>query len=378
MKNYLKKYCIETICLIIFFIYSLINMYKAPLLSSIYNSYFIKQNIWIIVSIFIAIIIYKIKFKFIFKYRYVLYFINILMLIYVLLFSSTTNGIKAWVKIGSITFQPSEFTKITLPICVIKLIKDKKYIKSLILFLIPSILILLEPDTGNFILLLFIYLYLLINKNNRKIILYLLGFLIISFLLAIISFIYYPEIIASLFNGALYYRFKRIMSFRNNFQINNALIGIGSAKLLPLPINRVLIYIPEGITDFIFAFNLCNYGIISSIILLTFILIFINKIIKKYKRKMYYFKKKVIGSFLTIYIIQTLYNILMNIGILPIMGIPLPFISYGGSSILTYTIFYIITNKKISSIEDMDNNSYKNNYHKVPADKHSFGYSMVR
>ena len=68
----------------------------------------------------------------------------------------------------------------------------------------------------------------------------------------------------------------------------------------------------------------------------------------------------------------------MNIGILPIMGIPLPFISYGGSSILTYTIFYIITNKKISSIEDMDNNSYKNNYHKVPADKHSFGYSMVR
>lgn len=371
MKNYLKKNMLGSISLISILIFSLLNMSKAKLLSIKYSNYFIKQLIWILIGFILYFIVSKIKFKKIFKIRYFLYTINIFLLIYVLLFSKSTNGIKAWIKIGSISFQPSELVKITFPLSTIKLIKDKKYFLSFILFLIPSILILLEPDTGNFALILCIYIYLLLNKNNKK---YIIMTLIVLFLLlfsSIIIFKYYPTIIINLFNGSLYYRFKRILSYKNNFQINNALIGIGSASLFPINHKKLLIYIPEGITDFIFAFNICNYGIILTIILLIFYFTLTYSILKKYTKRLYYIKRKIIGTFLTIFIIQTSYNILMNIGLLPIMGIPLPFMSYGGSNTIIYFILYALATKKISSIEDKDNNNYKNSFHKGLVDNHN-------
>ena len=361
MKKYFKKYYLETICITIMIIFSLLNIYKGNLLSDKYNDHLIKQIIWIISGIIIFITVYKIKFKYIFKVRYILYFINILMLMYVLLFSKSTNGIKAWINIGPLSIQPSEFIKITYPLCCLKIIKDKRYFLSLILFLIPSILILLEPDTGNFILLLFIYIYLLLNKKNQKIILLISIILLTLFLSSIFIFKYYPSIMIKLFEGRFYYRFKRILEYKNNYQINNALIGIGSSKLLPIKLNKLLIYIPEGITDFIFSYHICNFGIILTIILLLSILLFTYKLLNRYHKKLYYYKKKLLGTFLTIFIIQTVYNILMNLGLVPIIGIPLPFISYGGSNIITYFILYALCTKTISY---KDSNNYKNNYHK--------------
>ncbi|MBR5662981.1 MAG: FtsW/RodA/SpoVE family cell cycle protein [Bacilli bacterium] len=366
MRKYIKKYKIESICLIIIIMFSLINIYKAPLLDTKYKLYFYKQILWIITGIILFIITYKIEFKHIFKIRNILYLINILMLMYVLFFSKTTNGIRAWITIGPVSLQPSEFIKITFPLCSLKIIKDKKYLLSFLLFLTPSILILLEPDTGNFIFLLLIYFYMLINKTNKKIMIFILLFFILSLFFSIIAFKYYPTIMIKLFNGKLYYRFKRILEYKNNYQINNALIGIGSSKLLPIKLNRLLIYIPEGITDFIFSYNICNNGILLTIILLLTITIFSYKLLSRYHKKLFFYKKKLLGSFLTIFIIQTIYNIFMNIGLVPIMGIPLPFISYGGSNIITYFILYALATKPISY---KDSNNYKSSYHKVLVDK---------
>lgn len=368
MKKYLSLYLVESICLFVILVFSLLNMYKAPLLSTEYTDYIYKQLVWICIGIFLYILIYKIKFKYIYKSRYIIFIINIILLIYVLLFSKETNGIRAWIKISSFSFQPSELIKVSFPLVTIPLIKNKKYFLSFILFLIPSILILLEPDTGNFILLLFIYLYLLLNKNNKK--LFLIIFLVT--LLFMISFLIiqtkYPSILINIFNGSFYYRFKRIADFKNNFQINNALIGIGSSHLLPIPLNKLLIYIPEGITDFVYSFNICNFGILLSIFVTTAYFLFTYALIKKYSKRKYYIKKKILGSFLTIFIFQSLYNILMNIGLTPIMGIPLPFFSYGGSNVITYFILYALATKRISFILDKDNNNYKSNCHKVLAD----------
>ena len=366
MKKYITKHKVETICILLMIVFSLINIYKAPLLNIKYTNHFIKQLIWIILGVITFIITYKIRFKYILKIKYILYALNIMMLIYVLIFSKSTNGIRAWINIGPLSLQPSEFIKITLPLCEIDLIKNKRYFVSLTLFLIPSFLILLEPDTGNFILLLFIYIYLLINKNNKKIIMFISIILLTILITIILIFKFYPKIIINIFNGSLYYRCKRIIEYKNNYQINNALIGIGSSKLLPIRLNKLLIYIPEGITDFIFSFNICNYGIISCLLLIGIIYIFIYKLLNRYHNKLFYYKRKLLGTFLTIYIIQTLYNIFMNIGLVPIMGIPLPFISYGGSNIITYFILYSFTVKTISY---KDSNNYKNNYHKDLEDK---------
>lgn len=372
MKKYLKRYYKETICLLIIITFSLLNIKKGYLLKESYNNYFNKQIIWIILSLLIYFLVYKLNFKKIFKLRYIFYMFNIILLIYVLIFARSINNTKAWINIFGFSFQPSELIKITYPLIAIKYFKNKKYIIPTILFLIPFILILLEPDTGNALLLLFIYIFLLINKNNKKIIYTSISLCILFAFFTMFIFKYKPNLLINIFNGKLYYRFKRIIDFKNNYQINNALIGIGNAKLFPIPIKKIIIYIPEGLTDFMFSFHICNYGIIFSILLVATYMYFTYLIFKKYKNTRYIFQKKLIGEFLTVFISQEIYNIFMNIGLLPIMGIPLPFFSYGGSNIITYFIFYSLITKKISSIEDKDNNNYKNNYHKVLQDIHSY------
>ena len=370
MKKYIKKNIKEILLLLFILLVSLYSMKKAPLLSSKYNSYFIKQLIWIVIGIILYIIIYKIKFKYIFKIRYFLYVVNILLLIYVLIFSPNINGIKAWIKIGSLSFQPSELIKITFPLISIDLVKRKKYILNLILFIIPSILILLEPDTGNFILLLILYLYIAYNKKNKKIFKTIFIIILICTVSSIIVFKYKSKFFINFLNGKLYYRYKRLFNF-DNIQITNGLISLASTKLLPINMNKTIIYIPEGITDFIFDFTAPNIGLILLLFLLISYMLFIKYYIKKYKTKRFFYSKKLIGSFTILFSVQTIYNILMNIGFIPIMGIPLPFLSYGGSNIITYFIFLSIVNKKISSNEDMGNNNYKNNYHMAQMDKNN-------
>lgn len=377
MKKIFKKYNIEIITLSIIIGISLFNLYKAPLLNKSYSDYLSKMIIFILVSIIIGLIISKISFKKIYKCRYILYILNLVLLIYPLLFSKSINHVKAWIDLGFISIQPSEFTKITVPPVLINLIRNKSYLKSLIIFLIPTILILLEPDTGNALILFIIYIYLLLNKKNKKIIISSIIFLMLTSLMVVILFITKENLFINLFNGSLYYRLKRIIDFKNNYQIKTALIAIGNAKLLPIAITKIIIYIPEGVTDFAFAFAVSNIGILLTLALLLSYLIFINNLIKKKKKIKNKFKKKLYGSFITVFVFQSTYNILMNIGIMPIMGIPLPFFSYGGSSIISYFIFLFLINKKISSIEDMGNNNYKNNYHKVPVGKNYFGKDMA-
>lgn len=371
MNKKRRLYLNEIVILIFILILSLLNIKKGYLLKKEYLPFFNKQLIWIIVSVILYMLISKIKFKHIYRFRYPLYMFNIILLIYVLLFSKSINNTKAWLNIFGFSFQPSELIKITYPLLAINIIKNKKYLLSTMLFLIPFILILIEPDTGNSILLFIIFLYLIINKKNKKIFKFITLILVIISSSFIITFTYNPKYLMKVFDGKLYYRFNRIINYKNNYQINNALIGIGNAKALPIPINKLIIYIPEGLTDFMFSFHICNYGIILTIFLIILYILFITSIIKRYNNISNYFSKKLMGSFLTIFIIQTIYNMFMNIGLVPIMGIPLPFFSYGGSNIITYTIFYSFINKKISSNEDMGNNNYKNNYHKDQMDKYN-------
>ena len=366
MKKYLKIYYKEVICILYILMVSLYNLKKASYLKTEYSTFFYKELIWIIVGITFYVLTYKIKFNKIFNLRYILYFLNILLLIYPLLFSKSINGTKAWINIFGLTVQPSELIKITYPLIAIYLVRQKKYFLTTVLYLIPSILILLEPDTGNFILLSIIFIFILYSKKNKKILLSLLFLIFSIFTLSVITFKYKPEIFIKLFNGKLYYRYKRIFNY-NNLQIENALISISRIKLLPMHYKKINIYIPEGATDFMFSFLAPNIGYIFLVPLLLSYLYLIVSFIKRYFIRRYYYQKKLIGTFLIVFTVQVVYNILMNIGILPIMGIPLPFISYGGSNIISYFILLSLATKKITPIVDKDN--YKNNFRMVQMDK---------
>lgn len=314
---------------------------------NIYKNYYIKQIVWFSFGFIVMAIIIIIKPKIIFKYSKLLFWGNVLLLIMVLFFGKTINGSRAWFDFGFFSFQPSEMMKFSLAIYLSKTLDKKKYqnkdlkliLKAFFITLVPSLFVFLEPDTGAIIIYFIIMLgIIMVNKINKK--WYILFFLIIVLFLGLFSYLYYfkQDLLIKLIGTSFFYRVDRILSFVNNdsFQLNRALIAIGTSSLVG---NNNYVYIPEAPTDFIIALTINNLGIISFlIILLCFFLLdgyFLFKLfkLKNIRAKMFY------AAFILMFLFAQVQNIGMNLGILPIIGLPLPFVSYGGTNIIVYFMF---------------------------------------
>ncbi len=356
MKLLKNEKLILYIPLLILTIISLFNMVNAKLVSSIYNNIFIKQIIWFSLGYLIIYIIQKLKMKNIFRYSKYGYFISLFLLILVLLVGESTNGARCWLNFKWFSFQPSEFTKLTLALYLIDVASKKKLnslkdeflllLKLLFITLLPSILVFLEPDTGaiiNFFLILLIVIFSL--KLNK--IWYIIFFSLITLFLGTFLILYfkYQDILIKLIGTSFFYRMDRIINFAsgNSYQLSQALITIGSSSFLGVGLNKIILYIPEAPTDFIFAFSIGNFGILSAILILLslfiidFYLLFKINTTNNKKGKMFAY------SYLGMFLFHQIYNIGMNLGLLPIMGIPLPFLSYGGTNTIINFIFLGIT-----------------------------------
>lgn len=366
MKKKYMNILFLIIPLLILNVISLLNMINAKLISPIYNCAFYKQLLWIIIGFILIIILNKIKItKYLFKYSLYFYIFSIFLLLLVLFLGNDINGAKCWLNIFGFSFQPSELVKITLIIYLIniyshhhiKSIKDEfiLIIKYFIVTVIPSTLVFLEPDTGaiiNYLIILLIILFL--SKLNKWWYISCFLLILISIIIFIISYIFFQDTLINILGTSIFYRIDRIINFANgnSYQLENALTTIGSTNFFGVGINKILLYIPEAPTDFIFAFSSGNYGIFSLIlILLSYLIIDIYLLVKA--SNLHNINYKIfIYSYLGIFLFHQIYNISMNIGLLPIMGIPLPFLSYGGTStIINYLflgiIFNIISKKSI-------------------------------
>ena len=155
-------------------------------------------------------------------------------------------------------------------------------------------------------------------------------------------YFFQKDFLISIIGTTFFYRVERLFSFGTGMQIENALIAIGSAPLWRFSLTEVGIYIPESPTDFVFALSSNVFGLTGNIvILLSFLVLdfYLIGYIKKIKRKEY----RIFGySFLAIFIVSQLVNISMNLGLIPIIGIPLPFVSYGGSSTIVLFLYLAI------------------------------------
>ena len=302
------------------------------------TSYIIKHLIYLSISYITLLIISRININFILKYTPILYTISIILLSLVLIIGKEINGSKAWLHILGISIQPSEITKLILSIYLpYLLIKNKSLLYLTIITIIPSILTFLEPDTGAIIFYIIIFLSTLKYIKINKKILTILSIIILVFISLNISIYFFnKDLLISIYGTNLFYRIDRLISFKeqNNIQTINSLISIGAHNLL---------YIPENHNDFIFSAIISKFPIFTFISLFCFILIFT-----------YYIKrlsnKKNISNIINFIILNTLifqvfYNILMNLSLLPIIGIPLPFLSYGGSYLITlYSLIGISIN----------------------------------
>ena len=136
----------------------------------------------------------------------------------------------------------------------------------------------------------------------------------------------------------MFYRFDRIFDWSNasGMQLENSIISIGSSGYFGHGISNILLYFPEGHTDFIFASFASIYGLMGMFILIASIVWFDVLLIKTKTREARY--KYVIAGMCGALFYQQIQNISMTIGLMPITGITLPFISYGGSSLISYMI----------------------------------------
>lgn len=132
----------------------------------------------------------------------------------------------------------------------------------------------------------------------------------------------------------------RILNWSNSsgLQLTNGITAISSGGILGHGFNNTPIYFPEMQTDFIFAVFASNFGLIGSLLLLGLILYFDISIVSLAEKSSNINDKLIVSGIIAVLLFQQVYNIGMTLGLLPIMGITLPFISYGGSSLMSYMI----------------------------------------
>lgn len=344
----------------LFIIISLVSIYSAETILTYNNHFFIKQVIWYFLGIILVFLLTKIDNKIIYKYSIHLYIFGNILLLLLLFFGKEVNNAKCWFSIPYIgSFQPSEFMKIILIIVLSKVTSDfnEKYnsptIKEEFMFLIkimgivaiPSILTFLEPDTGVVLIYILITIFILFISGIR-IRWFVLLFSVIFLFIGIVLGIYFlnKELFIKLLGTDFFLRVDRLLDWSNKsgYQLENGMIAIGSGGLFGNGFNKTPIYFPEPQTDFIFAVFSSNFGFIGSTILLIIILFFDLNLINLAKKSSLV-NKYIIAGILGMLVYQQFQNIGMTLGIIPITGITLPFISYGGSSLLSYMVIIALT-----------------------------------
>lgn len=315
-----------------------------------------RQLIWYLVGFSFIIFVMKIKNSFFIKYSWVFYIIGVLLLGLLLIFGSKVNGAKCWFSIPGIgTFQPSEFVKIVLILTLANAINkfNDKYpnpscfdefkfiLKVLFIVMIPSVLTFLQPDTGVVLIYLLIT-FVMLFISGIRFRWFVLAFTILGLAIGSVVFIYFysQDLFIKIFGTSFFLRVDRLLDWSSSsgYQLENGLAAIGSGGLLGYGLNNTPIYFPEPQTDFIFAVYASNFGFVGSLFLICLIAFFDIKLIFLAIKSNNSINKYIISGIIGMLIYQQVQNIGMTIGLLPITGITLPFISYGGSSLLSYML----------------------------------------
>ncbi len=276
---------------------------------------------------------------------HILYILMIGLLLYVLILGRLAHGATRWIDLGFFQLQPSEISKVFLIIILAKYFSKKSsksdsfrmFAVSLIYTIIPVVLVIAQPDLGTALVLLAIWAGMVLATQIKKIYLFGLGFL--TLISAPIVFHFLKD-----------YQKNRILTFLNpssdpqgaGYNVLQSTIAIGSGKIFGRGLGHgpqsQLKFLPERYTDFIFAVLGEELGLAGGVILLTLFTILMLRVIRAARISSDNFGS-LLGVGVAVWILfQVLVNIGMNIGIIPVTGVPLPLVSYGGSSAMAILI----------------------------------------
>ena len=307
------------------------------------ESFAFKQVIWIGVGVVVFSALLIVDYYSIGRISYILYLIVLFCLFLVLLFGKTVYGAQRWLMIGPISIQPSEMMKIVLVLALSRYFVDKKSLDGfngiifpLILTLLPMTLIMKQPDLGTSLILFPVFFSIMFIAGVR--VRYMLS--IIAFTLSTIPLFWYfvlksyqkarvvsflwPDTVSDW--GAGYHRMQSLIAVGSGGSF-----GSGWGKGVQSQLN----FLPQGHTDFIFSVIAEEWGFYRSCILLCLYVVFIACSIGIAINTRDPYGRLIVTGFTAMFTAQILINMAMTIGLAPITGLPLPFISYGGSSLVS-------------------------------------------
>ncbi len=321
----------------------LLNLYSAGHnLPHAGDPLYVKQSYWLIIGLVMMIIMFSIDYRFLVTYAYGIFGFSILLLLLVFFLGKMTHGSQRWLVLFGFSFQPSELVKLTMILALAKYFNDKQidegyYLRNLLILsfiiIVPFVLIVNQPDLGTslFLVALFASIVVFVGIRKRIIIIFSAAGLI----LAPLCWFFIKD-----------YQKERILSFLNperdplgsGYHIIQSIIAIGSGGLFGKGLLKGtqsrLRFLPEQQTDFVFSVFAEEWGFAGVFVLLClfFALLLWGFRISRNSRDM-------AGTLISFGIIMFIFwgvfvNIGMVLGIFPVVGIPLPFLSYGGSSMI--------------------------------------------
>tara|TARA_Y100000590_G_scaffold164519_1_gene188499 strand:+ start:6150 stop:7253 length:1104 start_codon:yes stop_codon:yes gene_type:complete len=306
------------------------------------NKHLIRMLVFLILTIMISFI----NLKIIYKYSYVIFFLSLLLLLSVEIFGVVGKGASRWIKIYGFSIQPSELIKVTMIIALARFYHDLKFNKignplnlffPFLIIFIPFLLILIQPDLGTALSILILGIFILFHAGIK------IWKFVVGLILTLIS-------IPIIWNIIKPYQQLRIISFLNpesdplgqGYQLIQSKIALGSGgatgKGFLQGTQSYLEYLPEKQTDFIFTLIGEEFGFLGTVfIILLFVLVISICFVISIKSIHMFGRIMALGiaSNLFIYVIL---NISMVSGLLPVVGIPLPLISYGGTVMLSIMV----------------------------------------
>lgn len=331
------------------FIVGVLNLYSATHsqthegLDSLYKS----QIIWFLISVSVAIGISFFNPKTFERFSYFGYVLTLFLVFLVLLMGKVGMGAQRWLVLGPIRMQPSEFMKMGLVLALARYFTKfnperalgfRELILPGLITMIPAVMVIVQPDLGTGMLLLFIFAMMIFYKRLKWKTIVTLG--IIGVVTSVLMYNF----------GLKEYQRKRIHTFIDPYEDAkgsgyNAIqseIAIGSGRLFGKGFKNSsqasLNYLPENHTDFVFAIFNEEHGFFGSVFLIILYLVFFMRLIWLATSVQRFYDSVLVVGVMSIFFWHAFINMSMVSGLLPIVGIPLPLMSYGGSSMLTFGV----------------------------------------
>ena len=348
LKNLLKNTdYIALAAMLLLFIIGVVAIYSAGYMTDVNKTEYIKQMIWFGITFCLMIVVWAFDYSLFGIAGYIIYGVNLVLLVLVL-FMPSLMGASSWFNLGGMLYQPSEVMKIGFILCMAKVMsrflelnpndKRKKilYVVLMVLLLgIPLVLILLQPDFGTGVVYIFITAFMVFKLGLK----YRYIFVAIGLGIILIPVVYFFMLNPTQQERINVFLDPTLDPLGSGYNAIQSKIAVGSGMLFGTGFLKGTQtqygYLPIKSSDFIFSVISEEFGFVGSVTVIILFTILLLRLLRISKNARDHFASFIVIGIVGMFTYHFIQNIGMSIGILPITGVPLPFVSYGGSSLIT-------------------------------------------